>query len=200
VRLYLRGTAAANGPIFHPLGDICGGVEPRWKDNVRRKPLLLWPPQIPDGLPGERIRASAVKNRSLTACAMAQPVLCLNVLLCSMLHRTTGWLQIMNWEGGSGRGLLWSKLLEGAEKRYKKHQSGQFGTVQDSNSGLRGHKTTVTTSQHCMRKDAIYRLNKLQETTVCGHCGRLISGSESTCVQEGRIKMVSTGLLRHVVW
>jgi hypothetical protein len=60
-------------------------VEWKWQGKTevlgeKHVPVPFCPPQIPHGLNGDRSRASAVRGRRLTACAMARPSISLYVI------------------------------------------------------------------------------------------------------------------------
>jgi hypothetical protein len=74
-------TATTNGPTVHPPHDTwvwTATVEWYWQgkpEHLGNKPapVPFCPPQIPHGLTRARTRASAVRDRRLTAWAMARP-------------------------------------------------------------------------------------------------------------------------------
>jgi hypothetical protein len=81
-------TAASNGPIVHPSGNIwaCTTMVEWYRQRKtvelgeKPVPVLLCPPKIPCGLNQERTRASKVRGRRLNTGVMARPTV-------------TGWVQ-----------------------------------------------------------------------------------------------------------
>jgi hypothetical protein len=82
MRLYLCGTVALNGPLFHPPHDRLINVGYQWNNwqskteelGEKPVPVPICPPQIPLGRKWNWSLASAVWDRRLTAWAMGRPL------------------------------------------------------------------------------------------------------------------------------